>query len=263
MPKELRLLCSITYLVLISEDEHRVVKDKVVENINETKCMQSTYCNVTFSFSTEGNSKTVLELTFRRTFANRIKKSTAAIEEQIMAAKHELESTAEYLQNNTRDVFNVQTEAANYFVEETSLQFQVYVDCADGQIPIARMCIDCPPGTYIRKESCMFCPRGTYQPLSGQTKCINCPPGETTYTVGSVYALHCYEQTAVKIEAADPLSDGSNIATILGPVIALVVAVPTFVACYYQIREMRNKKGETMNNMFCKKNKMVEMDTDL
>jgi hypothetical protein len=51
----------------------------------------------------------------------------------------------------------------------------------------------CPPGTYslTGKEPCNLCTVGTYQGNSGQSSCVICPTGKTTFRPGSISSVNC------------------------------------------------------------------------
>lgn len=49
-------------------------------------------------------------------------------------------------------------------------------------------CVKCPIGSYMSEVyfsnsygQCVLCPSGTYQPAEGQSSCVNCPGGKTTF----------------------------------------------------------------------------------
>ncbi|XP_064481560.1 sushi, von Willebrand factor type A, EGF and pentraxin domain-containing protein 1-like isoform X2 [Ornithodoros turicata] len=68
----------------------------------------------------------------------------------------------------------------------------------------------CPPGTFSRSglRPCSLCPKGTYQAKGGQTDCLQCPVGESTYTSASTSESDCFVLNLC--ERLQPCAEGAS-----------------------------------------------------
>ncbi|XP_053381797.1 sushi, von Willebrand factor type A, EGF and pentraxin domain-containing protein 1-like [Mercenaria mercenaria] len=105
-----------------------------------------------------------------------------------------LESTQKVLNDNENKIFGGAAVSQKQFMT-TGLQ----ILCPIGSVKSEQSldCIDCPEGTYYVSgpgpSVCEACRKGTYQDKAAQLRCIRCPVGTTTHSVGASSVKECKE----------------------------------------------------------------------
>ncbi|XP_060569955.1 uncharacterized protein LOC132728322 [Ruditapes philippinarum] len=86
-----------------------------------------------------------------------------------------------------------------------------------------------------------MCIKDTFQPFHGQTRCIACPSGHTTQSVGSNYETQCEEQRLEPDEGKDELEVSVSLVAILG---GLAGAIASSVATYATVKKLCCRKKD-------------------
>ncbi|CAH1274718.1 SRPX2 [Branchiostoma lanceolatum] len=114
----------------------------------------------------------------------------------------EMESAVRQLKNLTfNDAFTVLIHNDQYHVDNNVTRTYGAPECEIGEIEVMFYCVPCPVGTSFRNGECMKCDKGTYQNETGQSHCIDCPPGLTTEGFGAFDEDDCFGMCSL-MEAA-------------------------------------------------------------
>ncbi|XP_060558238.1 sushi, von Willebrand factor type A, EGF and pentraxin domain-containing protein 1-like [Ruditapes philippinarum] len=212
-PVSLHLGSSIEYEEKIQNKFHEHATKQVFNNLLASDCFKTPTCelNVTFLNDTSQNAENVafdrskLLVSFDKSIQYEAWKVTFEDNEykflNTVTAIRRMESTAKYLMENASDIFDIyvnditkralEENRRSFKADPGSLTINGRVNCLPGQAPNDGVCIVCPPGTYAGYDSCHLCTKDTFQPFHGQTRCIACPLGHTTQSVGSNHETQC------------------------------------------------------------------------
>ncbi|XP_053380160.1 sushi, von Willebrand factor type A, EGF and pentraxin domain-containing protein 1-like [Mercenaria mercenaria] len=207
-PDNVNITVNVDYTSSIPDNASKSFEDIIGDQISSVPCYNSPNCLISveikqFSMSLSFNIPLHLgpDIQYEDYISTGTGKSciipllhtaSGALKELIDAISF-LELTAQYIQNNTNELFDVNVSGVTYTADVDSLTFGARVTCNSGFVPLDGICIACPSGTYSANGVCNFCEKATYQASTGQISCLPCPDGQTTSTIGSSDMHQCTE----------------------------------------------------------------------
>ncbi|KAH3787400.1 hypothetical protein DPMN_165524 [Dreissena polymorpha] len=125
----------------------------------------------------------------------------------------DLDKIAQHIVNQSHDFFKVTLDGIEYNVNPGASGLGVIssMNCPKGSVRLDMVCTQCPVGTYSDRGVIILCPEGGYQDETEQTECKKCPPGHTTFGIGSVKLADCKNDYTIYGGKKETLKNESTI----------------------------------------------------